>query len=320
MTAKRSHSIEDLQDRYRWAPFPAELALLVGLPPIAITLYLIAIRPLIDWNTGLVGIASDVSWNGLGHWVEVPSRRGFGGLRFSKWALWRAVAWLVDVGLIEVRSDRDGRRLIFYLPVAHKYWHVWKKAARKPARPPKQRPHDLPRGENGEGRTTHLTKAAPKAAKSPYKEFTYVNSSSSSKSPPSKNGHAKLQPADDEEEGREEIQGLVWHADLGEKIRQRITFMLVDHDPEEARLLIAGLAAEIDRRKRIGDPIVRPVKYLATLIADPDFDPTPAMAWLVAWHQRAAKIAAAPAPASPPTRSTPPPEYLAAVAKLKKTR
>ncbi len=95
-----------------------ELAALQGLPLGAQVLYLRELRPRMDYVTGTVGRTHRVSWAGMRATLEVESHPGIAGELPSRDQVRRLAGHLERVGLIELISDMQGKRLIMRLPMA----------------------------------------------------------------------------------------------------------------------------------------------------------------------------------------------------------
>lgn len=103
---------------------------LIGAPSLAQRLYMIGIRPTMDYETGLSGVKSKISWHGLARELRVESAPGIKEELPSKSQLRRALQHLVKRGLIVEMSE--GLRLILSCPLARLSSHVQKKADTKP--------------------------------------------------------------------------------------------------------------------------------------------------------------------------------------------
>lgn len=103
-----------------------ELYALGGMPHAAITLYVMATRPRMNYETGIVGRTPRISWRALTEWCYVePDAHGGGGARpiqLSLQQIRRLVARLEKVGLIVKETIADqvtGREYIeLFLPLA----------------------------------------------------------------------------------------------------------------------------------------------------------------------------------------------------------
>lgn len=134
-----------------------EMTVLFGLPHLSIVLYMLGLRPRMDFANGTVGVKPLISWQALREAIYVEPHPGIKHQDTSYDAIRRAAGWLEKAGLIRMRS-RD-RQLIFFLPMAHADFSVRNKAA---SSPPDQadRPHDadLPMTEGPESKVSRQTK------------------------------------------------------------------------------------------------------------------------------------------------------------------
>lgn len=108
-----------------------ELDRLAGLPHSARVLYL-ALRTLVNFNTGTVGVRPLISWQGLSEHLYVEPHPGMKAGTFSQQQARRAAGWLVKAGLVEMRSNGKQWHLIFFLPMAQRGFFAGKKADSKP--------------------------------------------------------------------------------------------------------------------------------------------------------------------------------------------
>jgi hypothetical protein len=134
-----------------------EMTVLFGLPHLSIVLYMLGLRPRMDFANGTVGVKPLISWQALREAIYVEPHPGIKHQDTSYDAIRRAAGWLEKAGLIRMRS-RD-RQLIFFLPMAHADFSVRNKAA---SSPPDQadRPIDsvLPMTGGRENKTSRQTK------------------------------------------------------------------------------------------------------------------------------------------------------------------
>ncbi|MBT2180503.1 hypothetical protein KKP06_22055 [Ralstonia pickettii] len=108
----------------------AELSALSGLDYAAICMYVMAIRPRMDFRTGAVGLAPRISWQALKEWLYIEPRPGVKATIPSIEAIRRMAQQLVKHGLLRIGS-RD-KQLIFFCLLADTDKHVRKKADSKP--------------------------------------------------------------------------------------------------------------------------------------------------------------------------------------------
>jgi hypothetical protein len=109
----------------------AELEALAGLPWPAQTLYVLGIRPRMDYRTRRVGDNPRVSWQALTECLYVEPQAGVHAKRYStsKWQAMRVAQHLVRAGLIELHSSEVHRILVFKLLLARGDSLVQKQAA-----------------------------------------------------------------------------------------------------------------------------------------------------------------------------------------------
>lgn len=103
---------------------------LCGLPHLQQLLYLMALRPYMDYSTGIVGLKRGISYQSVGETLYVEPHQGYGGGSPSRDQLRRAFKGLVRAGLLVSRSAQ--KQLIFYCPKAMQDFSVQNKAATKP--------------------------------------------------------------------------------------------------------------------------------------------------------------------------------------------
>lgn len=142
-----------------------EDAALVGLPYAVICLYVRALRPRMNYVTGMVGVTPFISWQALTEWLYVEPRPGIKGGSPLRDAVRRAAWQLERAGLIKIVSNVCNKQLIFKLPLATLYKHAQNKAAiNPPALParPLQR-ENTPKAARGEKAKAaiHLSTAVP---------------------------------------------------------------------------------------------------------------------------------------------------------------
>lgn len=98
-----------------------------GLPMLAREIYVFALRPFMDFATGVVGERRGISWKSIAEELYVEPHQGIKGGEPSEKELRRALVWLQKVGL--VGPNLAERRLIFELPKASRDQSVRKKWA-----------------------------------------------------------------------------------------------------------------------------------------------------------------------------------------------
>ena len=82
----------------------AEHAALYGLPHLQQLLYLRAIRPYMDYATGVVGIKRGISYQSLAEECYIEPHQGYASHRLSRDQIRRAVAGLERAGIIKIAS------------------------------------------------------------------------------------------------------------------------------------------------------------------------------------------------------------------------
>ncbi|EPB9377154.1 DnaT-like ssDNA-binding domain-containing protein [Pseudomonas aeruginosa] len=100
-----------------------------GLPMLAREIYVFALRPFMDFVTGIVGERRGISWKSIAEELYVEPHQGIKGGDPSEKELRRALVWLQKVGL--VGPNLAERRLIFELPKASRDQSVRKKVGTK---------------------------------------------------------------------------------------------------------------------------------------------------------------------------------------------
>lgn len=115
-----------------------ELTALYGLPHLAIVLYMLGLRPRMNYTTGTVGVRPLISWQALREAVFVEPHPGVKHEYASAKAVQRAAGWLEKAGLIRMRSRN--RQLIFFLALAETDKSVQKKAGKGPGDQPGRGP------------------------------------------------------------------------------------------------------------------------------------------------------------------------------------
>lgn len=107
-----------------------ELDALEGLPHLARCLYILAIKPRMNWQTLVAGENPKISWSGLAEWLYVEPHSGIESGSPSRSKLRRSLEWLAKAGLI-VKQSKD-RQLVFYCPLAKEDKFTQKQADTKP--------------------------------------------------------------------------------------------------------------------------------------------------------------------------------------------
>nr|WP_216663925.1 DnaT-like ssDNA-binding domain-containing protein [Pseudomonas aeruginosa] len=96
---------------------------------LAREIYVFALRPFMDFATGIVGERRGISWKSIAEELYVEPHQGIKGGDPSEKELRRALVWLQKVGL--VGPNLAERRLIFELPKASRDQSVRKKVGTK---------------------------------------------------------------------------------------------------------------------------------------------------------------------------------------------
>lgn len=240
-----------------------ELTALFGLPHLAIVLYLLGLRPRVDFRTGLIGIRPLISWQALREAVYVEPHPGTKHVYAKVNAVRRAAGWLEKAGLIRMQSH--DRQLIFFLPLADRDQSVQKKAGRGPAdqadRPPvAANPH----GSRVSGALDGLSRQSKnqQAGRHPYTSVNYVNTSSSL--PSSKNSGCQ----NGEEEGEEK---LIFPATLTTRQQAAIAKKLAGVYPDMAQAVLDELAGAMQATEVRSVP--RLLQYFLDQVESGDFIP-----------------------------------------------
>lgn len=107
-----------------------EKAKLYGLPHFYQLVYLLGIRPYMDFETGIVGIKRGISYQSLSEELYVEPHPGIKAFKPSSQQMRRAVEGLITRGLLERISE--GKRLILKCLAATTDFSARKKADSKP--------------------------------------------------------------------------------------------------------------------------------------------------------------------------------------------
>jgi len=119
-----------------------ELEALAGLPFVSVALYVLGLRPRMNYADGWVGRNPRLSWQALSEWCRQESRQGVPEIKLDRWALDRAVGHLERAGLVRrppVRGQRDP--IVFFMPLAERDSSVRKNPAPNPAHNPARAAH-----------------------------------------------------------------------------------------------------------------------------------------------------------------------------------
>ena len=96
--------------------YAEELDVLSELPHLHRSLYVFALKPYMDYKTGIVGLKRGISWQSITEALYIKSRSGPKVKNYSKGQVRRAAKYLEVEGLIKPISQ--GKRLIFELVLA----------------------------------------------------------------------------------------------------------------------------------------------------------------------------------------------------------
>lgn len=124
-----------------------ELTALFGLPHLAIVVYMLGLRPRMDFANGTVGVRPLISWQALREATYVEPHPGIKHEYASASAIRRAAVWLEKAGLIRMHSH--DRQLIFSLPLAETDKSVRNKADKRPTDQADRGPTDHFHSESG---------------------------------------------------------------------------------------------------------------------------------------------------------------------------
>jgi len=113
-----------------------EMTALAGLPHASVRLYLLGLRPHMDYATGVVGAKRRISWQMLREVLYVEPHRGLedsGTPTLGKTR--RALEWLIKAGLIEdIGTKERGEAIVFRCVLAYADESVQKIPGKNPAR------------------------------------------------------------------------------------------------------------------------------------------------------------------------------------------
>lgn len=107
-----------------------ELSALRGLPHMQQILYLVGIKPYIDYQTGIVGLARGISYQSLSEELYIEPHPGIKSGSPSKDQLRRAIKGLEKSGILKIQSM--DWKLIFHCPLITLHSSVRNKAAINP--------------------------------------------------------------------------------------------------------------------------------------------------------------------------------------------
>jgi len=264
---------------------PAELMALSGLPFAAVALYVLAMRPRMDYRTGMLGNAPRISWHALSEWCRVESRQGVAEERLSEWQLRRLADHLERAGLVDRRSATNERTgtLVFRLPLADRDSSVQKNpagiSAGKSAGVPQREEHPNPAGMS-----------AGKSAGHPEPRFSKETSSSSSTSV-----DVETVADDDDDEP-----GLIYPQTLTPSQKASAARKVRSLQKGVRQRAIDELTGYLIARSSQGNPIRSPLAYLERIITSAQAAGwEPAHADEIAARREAAIRARETAPATP---------------------
>lgn len=135
----------------------AELDALSGLSHPAFRLYVAAIRPRMDYATGLVGKRVGISWQALREWMYVEARPGVKAVTHTESTVRRLVKQLVKHGLLREIGDRF--RIAFACPLADRGSFAPKKADRGSTSPKDAGNANADKASGEVGETTETSRA-----------------------------------------------------------------------------------------------------------------------------------------------------------------
>ena len=106
----------------------AELSALSELPFLQRCIYIFALKPFVDYATGIVGIMRRISWQSIAEQVYISPKRGIRIQQCSKDQLQRAIKQLEQQGVIIKHKGEES--LVFDLCLASRPFSGQNKAAR----------------------------------------------------------------------------------------------------------------------------------------------------------------------------------------------
>lgn len=230
-----------------------ELYLMRGLPHAAFCLY-VAIRQTMDMATGMCGIRSLISWQGLAESLYVEPEQGrVNSGSLSRFSLMRLGALLERAGLIKNCSNSKQRHLIFKCLIAS---HD-KSAQNKPA------PHPAPSNDTTNAVTARVVafpknKPAPHPALHPSLVLYSIDKSSSSEQAIEGN------PISDDDDKNSDLQNqkpLTFPPRTEDWQREQMRAALKDIPRHDAQRILDELAGRIRAGK-----VERPVGYFGKIL------------------------------------------------------
>lgn len=159
-----------------------EMQKLYGLPSLAQRLYVFGIRPAMNYETGLSGSASKISWHGLAREIRIEPAPGIKEELPSKQQVRRAAQHLVKSGLVSECSE--GLRLVFKCNLARLSSHVQIKADTKPTHQGERKPTQIRHSQvleitgnsDGGADKADIEADTPKSGKPTHNGVTEINS------------------------------------------------------------------------------------------------------------------------------------------------
>lgn len=137
----------------------AELQALAGAGADAVNVYVMGIRPRMDYRTGVVGRTVAISYQAIKEWTERHARPGVRFFAYSRDQIRRLVDQLVNLGL--VRKEGGHRELVLRCLLADTDNCAQKKAAKVSPYPAGANQASLDKGKQAVGKTARAPKAAP---------------------------------------------------------------------------------------------------------------------------------------------------------------
>lgn len=263
-----------------------ELGALHGLPFPAVCLYVLAIRPRMDYATGIVGQRPRLSYQALSEWCRVESRQGVSEERLSRHQLSRLLQHLERAGLIRRRPGRSaGDNLVFRCLLADRDLSVRKNPAQVSEQGHAQNPAQVSHREQSRN-PAQVSEQNPAQNPAHHPDISVsMDTSSSSSTIDEYNEH------DDDDENR-----LILPSSLSETQAQAAR-KRVRHLNGTAQTVLDELAGYLYQAQIRGDPIRSPLRYLDRIIASAEAPAwEPAHAAQVAASRARLLQAAAPAP------------------------
>lgn len=151
-----------------------ELSALSGLPHLQQLLYLLGLRPYVDYKTALVGIKRGISYQSISEALYIEPHPGIKGGSPSKDQLRRALKGLERAGLLEIQSL--DHKLIFKCLLVNTDYSVQNKAATKSPQKAVTNPHKESLLDTGfsQSESRKADTVEPLKAAIPLKEDNYI--------------------------------------------------------------------------------------------------------------------------------------------------